>query len=122
MASWACPLHGADRHGNGFAADFLSRMSPAEAGERIFRSRGCRQCHSVDGDAGIGPTFKGLYGKTGVFDDGTSYTAEENYIRKSILEQIAQEPTVELAYPTTRAYLHGPVHVTYETPPPGQEP
>jgi cytochrome c oxidase subunit 2 len=68
------------------ASDFLAQMSPVEAGERLVTTRGCRQCHSVDGKAVIGPTFLGVFGRTGKFKDGTGYTVEENYIRRSILD------------------------------------
>jgi cytochrome c oxidase subunit 2 len=67
------------------ASDFIKRMSPAEAGEKIFKTRGCKQCHSVDGKAGIGPTLLGVYGRRGVLANGKEYTAEENSIRASIL-------------------------------------
>ncbi|MFH1279604.1 MAG: cytochrome c oxidase subunit II [Candidatus Eisenbacteria bacterium] len=71
------------------ASDFLDRMSPAEAGAKLYAARGCKQCHTADGSSNIGPSFKGLYGRKGVFDDGTAYTAEENYLRQSILEPMA---------------------------------
>jgi cytochrome c oxidase subunit 2 len=68
------------------ASNFLTRLSPAEAGERLVKTRGCRQCHSIDGKANIGPTFLGIYGRTGKLKDGRSYEAEENYIRRSVLD------------------------------------
>ncbi len=67
------------------ASDFLSRMPPAEAGQLLYRQRGCTQCHSVDGKAGIGPTFKGLYGGQDILVDGTRVDVDEDYIRESIL-------------------------------------
>lgn len=71
------------------ASNFLDRMSPAEAGGRLFVARGCKQCHSVDGSSNIGPGFRGLFGRKAVFDDGAAYTADENYIRQSIVEPMA---------------------------------
>jgi cytochrome c oxidase subunit 2 len=68
------------------ASDFLSRLSPADAGERLVKTRGCRQCHTVDGKANIGPSFLGVFGRAGKLKDGASYTVEENYIRRSILD------------------------------------
>jgi len=61
-------------------------LPPAELGEKIYKEKGCNACHSVDGSVVIGPSFKGLYGREGVLEGGSSYTADENYIRKSILE------------------------------------
>ena len=46
----------------------------------------------------------------------------EQTVWKSILEQIETEPTVELAYPTTRTYLHGPITVQQPPPAPPQIP
>ena len=58
----------------------------AERGEELLERSGCLACHSLDGTAKIGPTLKGLYGKKIVFADGTSTTADDNYIRESILD------------------------------------
>lgn len=44
------------------AADFLKKMPLAEAGKLLYHRRGCFQCHSTDGKAGTGPSFKGIYG------------------------------------------------------------
>lgn len=60
--------------------------SPWEIGRFWARALGCFGCHSVDGSPQIGPTWKGLYGSTKQFTDGTSAVADENYIRQSILE------------------------------------
>jgi cytochrome c oxidase subunit 2 len=67
------------------ASDFLSRMPPAEAGALLYRQRGCTQCHSIDGRAGIGPSFKDLFGGQDVLVDGTRVDVDEDYVRESIL-------------------------------------
>src|SRR5690554_2264000 len=59
--------------------------SPAEKGERLVTLQGCNTCHSTDGTRLIGPTFQGLFGSERTFTDGTTATADENYIRESIL-------------------------------------
>ena len=64
----------------------VSSLPPAELGEKIYKEKGCNACHSIDGSIVIGPSFKGLYGKTGELEDGSTYTADENYIMRSILE------------------------------------
>ena len=71
-------------------ADFLNKLPPAEAGERLFKARGCAQCHSVDGAAGVGPTLKGVFGHAVPLADGRSVTADEDYVRESILEPQAK--------------------------------
>ncbi|MBN1854132.1 MAG: cytochrome c oxidase subunit II [Pirellulales bacterium] len=68
------------------AANFLKTLPPAEAGEMLYRRRGCSQCHSTDGTAGTGPSFLGIYGKTHSMAGGESVVVDDNYIRESILE------------------------------------
>ena len=72
------------------ASDFLSRMAPAEAGEMLYTMRGCKQCHSIDGTAGIGPTLQGLYGSERQIRNGAPVVADENYIRESIVDPMAR--------------------------------
>jgi len=67
------------------ASDFLSRMPPAEAGELLYRQRGCPQCHSIDGTPGIAPTFLGLFGSMETLATGEQVLVDENYVRESIL-------------------------------------
>jgi cytochrome c oxidase subunit 2 len=59
------------------------------AGPQLFQEKGCKVCHSIDGATGIGPTVKGLFGKTvTVLTDGKErrVMADEVYLRKSISE------------------------------------
>ncbi|MCP4537922.1 MAG: cytochrome c oxidase subunit II [Chloroflexi bacterium] len=51
---------------------------------------GCLGCHSTDGSELVGPTFQGLFDSQRTFDDGTSGTADETYLRESILDPGAQ--------------------------------
>lgn len=63
-------------------------LSPAEYGEVVYAKRGgCIQCHSVDGTANTGPTWKGLYGserQLAITDGEFSVTADDAYINESI--------------------------------------
>ena len=56
------------------------------SGEELYRMHACNTCHSLDGSRMIGPTFKGLYGKVVELNGGTSQTADEQYLRESILD------------------------------------
>jgi len=58
---------------------------PVAMGQAIH-AKVCIACHSVDGTRIVGPTFKGLYGKAGKLADGSDYTADDAYIKESILE------------------------------------
>lgn len=58
-------------------------------GRKLLERFGCLACHSIDGNKLVGPTFKGLWGKTEtVLTEGRerSITVDESYLRKSILE------------------------------------
>jgi cytochrome c oxidase subunit 2 len=59
-------------------------------GQALAQSRGCAACHTVDGSARVGPTWKGLYGTTRALADGSTVLADEDYLRRSILEPQAQ--------------------------------
>jgi cytochrome c oxidase subunit 2 len=61
-------------------------MSLAKRGEKLYKTKGCTQCHTVDGSALIGPSLKGLWGAKRQFKDGSTSSADENYIRKSIMD------------------------------------
>ena len=68
------------------ASNIHKNKSPVEAGEYFYKTRGCIQCHSLDGVPKNGPSFKDLFGKERKFTDGTSTVADANYIRNSTLE------------------------------------
>ncbi len=71
------------------AANFYKDLPPAEAGKIIF-TRYCNQCHSDDGTAKTGPTFKGTYGQTHALRDGSTVEVDDNYIRESIMDPQAK--------------------------------
>lgn len=60
----------------------------AEHGREIFQKMACAGCHSegLKTDGMYGPPFQNLWGAKRVFDDGTTATADEKYIRESILK------------------------------------
>jgi cytochrome c oxidase subunit 2 len=72
------------------ASNFLTTMSPAQAGERLYRTLGCAQCHTVDGTASTGPTWKGLFGRQVPLQGGNSVVADEDYVRESIMDPQAK--------------------------------
>ena len=58
--------------------------SLAATGENIFQQLGCVTCHRTD-TQGRGPNLVGVFGKPVQLEDGRTVTADENYIRESIL-------------------------------------
>ena len=81
---------------------FAASMRPAPAagaggaetlaarGQSLAQSKGCVACHSVDGSAGVGPTWKGLFGKTETLADGSTAKADEAYLKGEIREPQAR--------------------------------
>ena len=63
--------------------------SLANTGQGIFGSLGCSTCHRFD-TQGRGPNLTGLFGKPVLLEDGRTVTADENYIRESILSPSAK--------------------------------
>lgn len=61
-------------------------LTLAERGKKLWNDKGCVACHSIDGTVKVGPSWKGIFGQTHVFTDGTSALVDESYIRESTLE------------------------------------
>src|SRR5262245_21179199 len=55
-------------------------------GEGLYASLGCQGCHSIDGSASSGPTFKGLFGSMVELTNGQKVKADEQYLLDSILD------------------------------------
>jgi len=67
--------------------------SPAQLlarGKALYTSDGCSSCHSLTGSAGAGPTFKGLAGSTVTLTNGSTVTADDAYLSRSITAPDAQ--------------------------------
>lgn len=63
--------------------------SPLEAGRRLYLNLKCENCHRPDG-AGRGPALAGLIGRTVTLREGTTLTADEDYVLESIREPDAK--------------------------------
>ena len=59
---------------------------PVERGKKWAAQYGCIACHSIDGTKIVGPTWKGLYGHEVALADGTTATADDAYLRESIVD------------------------------------
>jgi cytochrome c oxidase subunit 2 len=58
----------------------------ASRGEKIAQQNGCFACHSLDGSILVGPSWKDLFGSQVELSDGSTVTADETFIRESILD------------------------------------
>jgi len=50
----------------------------------------CLGCHSIDGSAKVGPTWKGLYGSQVELESGETVTADAAYLHESIADPTAK--------------------------------
>jgi cytochrome c oxidase subunit II len=64
-------------------------LNPVSAGEKLFSQLACNTCHIANG-TGRGPSLNGIYGSKVLLADGSTATADESYIRESILQPKAK--------------------------------
>ena len=76
----------ADRQAEALAA----AANPEGRGQTLATQNGCFGCHTVDGSAGQAPTWFGLYGSQVELSDGSTVTADDAYIKESILHPQAK--------------------------------
>jgi cytochrome c2 len=59
-----------------------------DRGRDLFMTIGCAGCHSAGTETTgmYGPPFKGLYGSTRILSDGSTVTADDHYLKESILD------------------------------------
>jgi cytochrome c oxidase subunit 2 len=67
-----------------------NQMSPAAAGQQMFESLGCASCHGANAEGGRGPALLGVSGSKVALNNGQTVTADEGYIRESILNPQAK--------------------------------
>ncbi|MBF8267339.1 MAG: coxB [Dehalococcoidia bacterium] len=58
--------------------------SNAESGRQLAQAKGCLGCHSTDGSARVGPSWKGLYGHSHALQDGSTVTVDDAYLLESV--------------------------------------
>ncbi|MDX9975570.1 MAG: cytochrome c oxidase subunit II, partial [FCB group bacterium] len=66
-----------------------SSETPVQAGERLFNSYGCAVCHGRQSTFRA-PKVEGLFGSQVKLKDGNTVTADEQYLRESILHSQAK--------------------------------
>jgi cytochrome c oxidase subunit 2 len=77
-----------------YAASMLINSSEklsvlAQSGQEVAQSSGCLGCHNFT-DSSIGPTWKGLFGKTQTLADGQTVLVDDAYLKESILNPAAK--------------------------------
>jgi cytochrome c oxidase subunit 2 len=91
------------------AGEPLAGASLVHQGQQLVATEGCLKCHSLNGDAHIGPTFLGLYGRQERLQSGLTLSVDEAYITQSMMDPgahlVAGYPNV---MPTYWGRLTGP--------------
>ncbi len=67
----------------------LGGVPPAVAGERLFSELGCITCHNRESGS-RGPALDGLFGTQVALEGGSVVTADETYLRESIVDPRAR--------------------------------
>lgn len=70
----------------GNAAAEISLTARGEEGRSVMQASGCAACHGSMGAGAVGPPLQGLFGSTVQLDDGTTVTADRDYLYESITE------------------------------------
>ena len=81
----------------------------ASIGQKMAVQYECVKCHTVDGSAHIGPTWRDLYGSSVKLSDGTSVVADEAYLTESMMDPMAKIVAgFSPVMPTYQGKLAGP--------------
>jgi cytochrome c oxidase subunit 2 len=65
-------------------SEFVVEGLPSSPGTNLLDAKGCLACHSIDGSAGVGPTFKGTWGSTLKMADGTTRTLDSAFFSEKV--------------------------------------
>ncbi|MDZ4677060.1 MAG: cytochrome c oxidase subunit II [Oligoflexia bacterium] len=67
------------------------KVNISDLGKKLFEKRNCVACHSVNGtESKAGPALNAVYNKKVQLATGETVTADENYLRNSILNPAGQ--------------------------------
>ncbi|HKV42036.1 MAG TPA: cytochrome c oxidase subunit II, partial [Blastocatellia bacterium] len=87
MIGWVYVMEPADYEA--WLSGGATEGSLATTGEKLFEKLGCSTCHKNNGQ-GRGPSLQGIFGKPVSLDSGLTVTADESYVRESILDPKAK--------------------------------
>ena len=63
----------------------LTQPQPSDPAYRLLETKECLTCHTIDGESSIGPTFKGMFGRSTKLTNGKTVAADDAYIRNAIV-------------------------------------
>lgn len=88
MGGWVTVME-PDEYTAWLAGSGGANVSPVVAGQRLFAEKACLTCHQSDGK-GSAPSLNGVFGGQVRLASGAVVTADEGYIRESILNPNAK--------------------------------
>jgi len=88
MAGWVTVMEPTD-YAAWLSGSSRGNANPVVAGEKLFAEKACITCHVPDG-TGRSPSLNGVYGAQVLLADGSTVTADDAYIRESILQPNAK--------------------------------
>lgn len=82
----------------------VQRLTMAEQGAVLYRTKACYTCHTTDGSRLVGPSFKALWGSQQEMMDGQKVMVDENYVRESVMDPMKK---IVKGYPPSMPVFRG---------------
>lgn len=79
-AEWAASMRAYDD-----AHDWTKPANLIPFGKKLYERKGCNACHTVDGSPRVGPSWRGIWGKSVTGKDGSTRSVDDAFVRESIL-------------------------------------
>ena len=83
MGGWVVVMEPTDY--DNWLSGNANQESPVAAGQKLYQTLGCASCHGTNGEGGRGPSLVGLLNSEVQVEGGRTVTADEAYVRNSIL-------------------------------------
>ncbi len=64
----------------------IPELTPVDLGKRVYESKGCNACHSIDGTPKVGTSLAGIWGRPAKLTDGTTVTVDAAFVRLSLTD------------------------------------
>ncbi len=86
---------------------FAGDKKLTDIGAILHKTKGCVQCHTVDGASGTGPTWKDMFGNEAQYNSADPWTIDANAVREAIYEPAAK---IRQGYPNQMASYQGRIN------------
>jgi cytochrome c oxidase subunit 2 len=79
-------------------------MTMLQWGQKLYKSKSCFTCHSIDGSNNTGPTWKNHFGYEHDYSDGSRHLADEQWLTENILNS---QKYIVKGFPTSMPVYQG---------------